>query len=605
METLKPQLKKVKFRPFNWNETNVQFEKLTNDLRLLGLPSIDSDLVNTCGNDTKSIVRAVIAGRFTKYWERPDNTITATRRQITYDAWKLNESRLASIRESCNISSAVKHSRLSKEIGYKVLKILKKNYYPIDFGPGESFKTQKGCTHLASKLDPYTHSVSNKNLQLWVSVITSTHGLFKPYMQIYVRALYGHTIQRVVTKNNPDWKRDLVMRVIETIPDYIVYGSRQAQVPKDNDENRVIEVNPLGDVVCQKVIGWAFRQVLLDYGIDLDKNQDLHNTLISQSIYTTLDAKKASDSIIYEHIHWLFPRELSNMLQTLSQEFILVDGVYVKQEKLCSMGSGFTFELLTTIFLTICRTYDPDAVVYGDDIICLNKHADSVIQGLESLGFMINLKKSFVNSVLRESCGGFFLDDYGYITTFKFTYSNNSVEAIAAINKLRRVIEHYIKTIGNDDFVEILQKYHEEMTRNVPPEYLGPLMPRCKPWSKKQGPVRIKDYVTEIVTWVEHPKWLYRKRKSALIDTIRKENFSLIEGTAWNYQYAFNDLHAVLIPEIHSKVDIRKKNKLSYSPLIYSYIKQGKRSDFVMTGHGQRTVTKLRFIDPYLSLIHI
>lgn len=355
---------------FDVGAINDQFEQLTTGLGFFGLPKFDASLSNFSRYDVKTIVRATISHRATNKWERPDPTTVSARRQKSIAGWHATESRLKNLdkRAASSVLYRARNAgdRVCYEIGLKVLKQLKKPISIIDFGPGESFNSRQGDTSILAKLEPINHTVSIDNLDLWVNLIVSTRGLLLPYIEYWHRNLKSRVFRKTgIIKSDSipilctnqfarkDWKRTIVLQVIDSIPGYVVHGSRQAFVDKDNDEDRAIEVNPLGDVVLQKVVGMAFRVVLLEYDIDLDNNQALHKRLIEDKTLATIDASKASDTITADHLRWAFPSTLVDILLRLSQEFILATDEngcrqWFKQYKLCSMGSGFTFELLTT-----------------------------------------------------------------------------------------------------------------------------------------------------------------------------------------------------------------------------------------------------------------
>lgn len=75
------------------------------------------------------------------------------------------------------------------------------------------------------------------------------------------------------------------------------------------------------------------------------------------------------------------------------------------------MGNGFCFPLETSIFAAACvaackQAGAPvDFRVYGDDIIVRQDVALVLNEILKSLGFRLNLSKSFIHGPFRESCG--------------------------------------------------------------------------------------------------------------------------------------------------------------------------------------------------------
>lgn len=593
MKTIRlEQPKKLDLPKFDLAGVNAEFKQLTVSLGLLGLPKFDADLSDYSRFDVKTIVRATITHRATNKWQQPDKSNQSLRRRKTVLGWYDNESRLKNL-DLAGVRKTLACNRIGYEIGYKVLRRLKNpKSLNIQFGPGESFNSAKGDTSLLAKLEPIHHSVSFDNLDLWVSIIVSFRGLFLPYLEFWwknIRTKVKGSLEEFTrVKNQKDWKRAIVHEVIDSIPNYVVLGSRQAFVDKDNEEDRVIEVNPAGDVVCQKVVGSAFREVLLEYGIDLDINQTLHKGLISDKTLATIDASKASDTITLHHIKWLFPLELSIMLQRLSQKWILATTEYgakewTLQNKLCSMGSGFTFELLTTIFYCIGRRHTRIVYAYGDDLIVPRAVASMVVADLESAGFIINRKKTFLSGPLSESCGGYHLEDYGYITCYSLKWCNNPVEAVAAINKLGRILRDYQAKIGTDEFSCLLEKTWRNLLSKTQSLYAGPVISLEK----------------DIPTWIENPNYKKRKKDSAILRDVFHLNLDTIEAYAWSFQRSIIEFDIVYEFKLVNEVRCPTKTKVSYKPLLYAYIKSGMRTKFEIKNHGpdQRVVVKPVLVD--------
>lgn len=578
------QIEKSSIPHFDVERINAEFEKLTARLGLFGLPKFDADLSDNSKYDVKTIVRATITHRATNKWQRPDAATSHARRIKSIESWYHNEQRLSNLYQSGSIFTLHSAGLISREIGHKVLRYLRRPLNLIEFGPGESYHSRRGDTSVLAKLEPENHSVSYDNLDLWVSLIVTTRGLFRPYLQKWVRMN-----PKKVNRNRllgGDWKRTIVLQVIESIPEYVVYGSRQAFVDKDNDEDRVIEVNPLGDVVLQKVVGNAFRKVLLEYGIDLDENQELHKNLISDKTLATIDASKASDTITPWHIKWLLPTELTKIILQLSQEYILAtseDGrskVWTRQYKLCSMGSGFTFELLTLMFYSIGRIHTSFCYAYGDDLIVPRAHAQDVVESLESVGFIINRKKTFLKGPISESCGAFHVYGFGYITCYSLKFCSNPVEAVATVNKLRRILVDYTSAFGQDEFSDVLLNTHKTLLSHINPVYLGPV-------SKK----------TDIPTWVEDANYVYRKKRSSIMRQCFKSNIETLEKIASDFQTQINDYCLVLEFTLTNKVRLRPKSRVRYESLIFAYIHAGRRTKFEIKDRCPDTSIKLRCID--------
>lgn len=555
--------------PIVLGEGNEKILQLANDLRLLGLPNVSSNILADCGCDLDKVAISIISHRITNYVEKPDPSTKSIRRGKTIDKWIATEQRVKNtLYMDCASVLIGSKMRLIGDVAYRYLK--KPDSININFSPGESFKTQRGSISLPRKLDPLTHSVSISNRDLWVNVIIHVRGLYKPYLE------HWYNFIRPKLTLSLGWstritKTDIVNMVIDSIPDYIVMGTRQSFVDKDNEYDRPIEINPFGDIVLQKIVGWALRCAIFDVaGIDLDNAQEHHRHLISSILIATLDLSSASDSIVAHHVNAGFSKSFANIILQLCNEYILCkhDGVeaYHRQFKLCSMGNGFTFELLTTICYSIAQKYSPNlAYAYGDDIIVHRNDSNLVASMLVKCGFVINYKKSFLYSLVKESCGAFFVDGVGYVETYKLDWSNNIVELIANTNKLRRMvcyIEENLCAQKTRDVLDIMRKYHNKLLTLIPAWYHGPI---------RNG---------DLATWVENPNYIKRHKKSSFMREARHNALSVMTELEGNFQLPLNQMSCILIPLVRQKVDIAPKRVVSWQPLIYAYIYAGRRTRF-------------------------
>jgi len=112
------------------------------------------------------------------------------------------------------------------------------------------------------------------------------------------------------------------------------------------------------------------------------------------------------------------------------------DDNYYVINKVSSMGNGFTFDLMTVVLTALTRSLDSTSTVFGDDIICQNSVADDVVSNLQVAGFRVNLDKTNINSSYRESCGAYFIDGHGYVTTFDIRWVNTMHDLIVTLNKV-------------------------------------------------------------------------------------------------------------------------------------------------------------------------
>jgi hypothetical protein len=183
-------------------------------------------------------------------------------------------------------------------------------------------------------------------------------------------------------------------------------------VPKDAFVDRVICIEPTGNIYCQKGLGQVLRRRLKRSGVDLNDqtiNQELARKGSIDGSLATLDLSSASDSLCYELVKAVMPPRWFNALNDCrSTATLLPDGTWRHNEKFSSMGNGYTFELESLIFYALLRAVcdKSDVVsVYGDDLIVPNHQAQRCIEALDSIGFKTNESKSFSTGPFRESCG--------------------------------------------------------------------------------------------------------------------------------------------------------------------------------------------------------
>lgn len=229
------------------------------------------------------------------------------------------------------------------------------------------------------------------------------------------------------------WGREASVADVSPV---FVRGNRFSTAPKDATKDRPIAVEPSINIFYQLALGLELRRRLKRCGIDLDVAQGIHRQVACEASisgsYATLDLSNASDTVAYNLVRLLLPPDWFALLNELRSPFTRLgsgdaEGVaghpvtkcehWVKLEKFSSMGNGFTFELETLLFYAIADYATSVAVgdgerlptrVFGDDILCDSRGADDVTSLLRFLGFSLNLDKSFVGGVFKESCGGDF-----------------------------------------------------------------------------------------------------------------------------------------------------------------------------------------------------
>lgn len=196
---------------------------------------------------------------------------------------------------------------------------------------------------------------------------------------------------------------------------------------KDFDRSRTVGTPPTCNTFIQKGTDNFMRQRLKDRAnLDLSR-QDVNQWMAHEGAsaggleipYITLDVRGASNSVLTEVVKTLVSEEWFSFLNEirspgcivkLTDEEIEIE-IEHRYELFASMGNGFCFPLETLIFASACVAAAKaagapvDFRVYGDDIIVRQDIALVVCEILRSLGFRLNLDKSFIHGPFRESCG--------------------------------------------------------------------------------------------------------------------------------------------------------------------------------------------------------
>lgn len=238
----------------------------------------------------------------------------------------------------------------------------------------------------------------------------------------------------------------------------LVNGNKLITVPKDSSTDRVICVEPTFNLFLQKGVGAYIRRRLKVSGIDLDdqsRNQNLARLAYSLG-YATLDLSSASDTICCELVKLLLPYDwwvYLDRLRCVSTR--LPDGSWHRNDKWSSMGNGYTFELESLIFWSLCPECDLSSV-YGDDIICSANASSEYISVLEGLGFTLNIAKSYTSGVFFESCGKHFFCGQDVTPCFQKEEISSALSYVRAYNRL---FKHHDRSPDSMISFEVAQVY--------------------------------------------------------------------------------------------------------------------------------------------------
>ncbi|DAD52682.1 TPA_asm: RNA-directed RNA polymerase [ssRNA phage SRR7976301_6] len=292
------------------------------------------------------------------------------------------------------------------------------------WGPGATFDLPRRKAQVDHKISTLPITVSSRAAELFQSVVT--HDL---HWSFCILGLF------------PDGPWSFTPGVLE-----VVETCRVETVPKNAKTHRIIAIEPTANLFLQKGIGGYFRRVLKRVGVDLD-DQGRNQSLAAEAVYSsyaTLDLRAASDTVSREIVYDLLPFDWWWLLDHLrSPKALMPDGDVVLLEKFSSMGNGFTFELESLIFWAISSAVQDlqgggVCSIYGDDIIVEQVHAPAVVAALTTLGFKLNMTKSYVEGLFFESCGEHYFNGEEVTPAYQKDTFDDTREYIRCHNRLFR-----------------------------------------------------------------------------------------------------------------------------------------------------------------------
>ena len=247
---------------------------------------------------------------------------------------------------------------------------------------------------------------------------------------------------------------DLIHKETELLRQYGIFyhlreipGAILFTVPKSTEIDRCACKEPDINMYLQKGVGAHIRSRLKSVSINLDdqsRNRSLARVGSIDGSLATLDLSSASDTVTRSCVEALLPRDWFLYLNDIRSQAVEVNGTYRETEMFSSMGNGFTFELESLLFWSLCKTTcylrgHPGVIsVYGDDIIVPSGAYDDVCWVLSEFGFRINPDKSFATGSFRESCGGHYHNGEDVTPFYLRREPTHISDAIRIGNQLRR-----------------------------------------------------------------------------------------------------------------------------------------------------------------------
>lgn len=255
-----------------------------------------------------------------------------------------------------------------------------------------------------------------------------------------------------------------------------VQGSRATTVPKNSKTDRMIAVEPTGNMFFQQGLMTMMYDRLKRVGLDLETLPTDHRYRAKVASITskeaTIDWSSASDCVSYELLRWLLPPIWFECIDMVRSPSILIDDNWVRLNMFSTMGNAVTFPLETLVFWSLAQacciqvdgtlSHFPEwkdrhrCSVFGDDCIVPSHIAPLYISVMQSVGFIINKEKSFFDDEgFRESCGGDYLRGYDVRPFFiKWPHSErkSALEPWLYIIA-NRLLPKYMLCFGNRDYI--------------------------------------------------------------------------------------------------------------------------------------------------------
>jgi len=209
-------------------------------------------------------------------------------------------------------------------------------------------------------------------------------------------------------------------------------ASRATTVPKTNAIDRMIAVEPTGNMFLQQGLMESLYSRMKSYGLDVATLPYRHKRMARKASidgkYATIDFSSASDCLSIELLRYLLPDHWFKILCQVRCDKMSFEGQDIHLNMMSTMGNATTFPLETIVFYCLAMgnflTHERASIshlpfgrdkrivsVFGDDCIVPTPSAVSFMDVATKVGFIVNSEKSFFDKDdrFRESCGGDYL----------------------------------------------------------------------------------------------------------------------------------------------------------------------------------------------------
>lgn len=233
-------------------------------------------------------------------------------------------------------------------------------------------------------------------------------------------------------------------------------------VPKKLTKKRFISMEPAIQTFLQQgarsILISAIESTSSPVGVKIDDQSINANEALYASYtrdYATIDLSAASDSVSWDLVKQVFPKDLVFILGAARSPYLQWQSDCYKMTAYAGMGNATTFSIETMLFASIvilaCELADvrPSGSVYGDDIVAPTRCVPYLMDLLNALGFKPNVEKShyLVDDPFREACGieaykGFDITPMRIPRKFQFNTCSDPesyASSVAFLNRLREL----------------------------------------------------------------------------------------------------------------------------------------------------------------------
>lgn len=220
--------------------------------------------------------------------------------------------------------------------------------------------------------------------------------------------------------------------------------SRLTVVPKDFRKHRLICIEQKEMMFQQQGLRSVLEFIVaqnpqVSRCLSFD-NQGLNFELSKNTRFSTIDLSDASDLLSRRLVKLLFPREIYKLLVNCRSSCIeLPDSSLIQYESMYTMGNALCFTIESIAFAALtaatisvvsgCSLASTTGKfrVFGDDILVQKEYYPEMLKTLAQSGLKPNVEKCCHDSLVRESCGSWFVQgiDIRVVRPRTLTVSND------------------------------------------------------------------------------------------------------------------------------------------------------------------------------------